>query len=109
MGAAGCGVMDDGEIEVGYWLGEPFWGKGYATEALQVVIDHMFETGDLARLYGRCRVVNAQSRRVLVKCGFQLIGSGMCDSRTLKGLVPVEEFVLERSVWESLKRWGKAS
>lgn len=109
MGAAGCGHMDDTDIEVGYWVGEAFWGQGFATEALQAVIDHAFDRCLLERLYGRCRVANAASRRVLVKCGFQLVGMGMCDSRVLRGLVPVEEFVLERSVWESLKRWGKAS
>lgn len=109
LGAAGCAAMDDADKEVGYWIGEPHWGKGYATEALRAVIDHVFEGQDLERLYGRCRVVNSASRKVLVKCGFQLVGSGMCDSRVLKGLVPVEEFVLERSVWTSLRQWGKAS
>jgi RimJ/RimL family protein N-acetyltransferase len=109
LGAAGCAAMDEAHKEVGYWIGEPHWGKGYATEALRAVIDHVFEAQDLERLYGRCRVVNSASRKVLVKCGFQLVGSGMCDSRVLKGLVPVEEFVLERSVWSSLRQWGKSS
>lgn len=109
IGAAGCGIMEDNDLEVGYWIGEPHWGKGYATEAVQAVIDHIFDLGRVDRLYGRCRVVNMASRRVLMKCGFQFVGSGMCDSRTLRGLVPVEEFALERSVWVSLKRWGKAS
>lgn len=106
LGCAGLGAMDDGNVEIGYWIGEPFWGNGYATEAAQAVVDHAFRAGALDRLYGRCRTANAASRRVLVKCGFQYSGSGMCDSRALNGPVASEEFVLERSVWESLKRWG---
>lgn len=109
LGGAGCAEIADGELEVGYWLGEPHWGQGYATEAIQAVIDHVFGALSIERIYGHCRVVNGASRKVMVKCGFQHIGSGMCDSRANKGLVPVEEFALERSVWESLKRWGKAS
>jgi len=109
LGAAGCGQMDENDLEVGYWIGEPHWGKGYATEAVQAVVDHVFDAGQVERLYGRCRVVNMASRRVLMKCGFQFAGSGMSDSCVLKGLVPVEEYALERSVWVSLKRWGKAS
>lgn len=108
IGAAGFGLADDGDYEFGYWLGEPYWGKGYATEAAHAVIDYAFANRPVEMLYGRCRVVNAPSRRVLVKCGFQLIGCGMSDSRAFGGAVPVEEFVLERSVWESLKQWGAA-
>lgn len=109
MGAAGCAPMDETDMEIGYWIGQPFWGQGFATEAAQAIIDDAFASRPHECLYGRCRVVNGASRRVLMKCGFQLAGAGMCDSRVLNGVVPVEEFVLERSVWQSLKRWGKAS
>lgn len=108
LGAAGCEIMDERDKEIGYWIGGPFWGNGFATEAAQAVIDHIFATLPLEQLFGRCRVTNTPSRRVLMKCGFQLAGMGMCDNAVLSGLVPVEEFVLERSVWASLKRWGAA-
>jgi len=106
LGATGCGSMDENEKEIGFWIGEPFWAFGYATEAAQAIIDHIFATQQLEQLYGRCRVTNTPSRRVLMKCGFQFAGSGMCDSAVLSGPVPVEVFALERSVWASLKRWG---
>jgi RimJ/RimL family protein N-acetyltransferase len=108
VGAAGYVAMDDTDIEVGYWVGEPFWGKGYATEAAQAVVDHAFRSGSFERIFGRVRATNAPSRRVLEKCGFQYAGAGMCDCNALNSTVPSEEFVLERSVWESLKRWGAA-
>ena len=106
LGATGWGAMDTHDKEIGYWVGEPFWGSGYATEAAQALIDHIFETQTLEQLYGRCRVTNTPSRRVLMKCGFQFAGSGMCDSAVLSGPVPVEVFALERAVWTSLKQWG---
>ena len=108
VGVMGVGESDD-KSEIGYWIGEPYWGQGFATEAAQAVIDHTFHSQPVEQFMGRCRVANAASRQVLVKCGFQFIGTGMCPSRVYKGLVASEEFVLERSVWESLKRWGKAS
>ncbi|MEM8743590.1 MAG: GNAT family N-acetyltransferase [Pseudomonadota bacterium] len=108
VGSAGFGVGDTGEHEVGYWIGEPFWGNGYATEAARAVIDYAFANRPIPLLNSRCRVVNEGSRRVLVKCGFQLVGTGMSMGRSYGGPVPVDEFVLERSVWESLKQWGAA-
>ncbi len=108
VGATGFGIGDTGEYEIGYWIGEPFWGNGYATEAARAVIDHAFANTDAVLLCSRCRVVNEASRRVLIKCGFQLVGTGMSMGRSYGGPVPVDEFVLERSVWESLKQWGAA-
>lgn len=105
LGATGFGAIDGGEAEIGYWIGEPYWGQGYATEAVQAVIDHAFTSTDLAQVAGRCRVGNIGSRRVLEKCGFQNRGGGMVQSRALRGWVPTDDFCLERFVWESLKRW----
>lgn len=108
IGAAGYAAMDEGsEIEIGYWLGEDYWGHGYATEAAQAVVDHAFSQGSFERIHGRCRVANPASRRVLEKSGFQYSGSGMCDCRALNSMVPSEDFILERFVWVSLKRWGR--
>lgn len=106
LGAVGYGRMEGAEPEIGYWIGEPYWGQGYATEAVQAVIDHAFSSTDLPQLSGRCRVGNIGSRRVLEKCGFQYRAAGMVQSRALRGWVPTEDFCLERFVWKSLKRWG---
>ena len=108
LGAAGLSVLDADTVEIGYWLGEAHWGNGFATEAAQAVIDHAFAVLPLERIHGHCRVANVASRRVLENCGFQYVGTGMCGSRMLRGPVPSEEFVLQRSVWASLKRWGAA-
>ncbi|NBN64923.1 GNAT family N-acetyltransferase [Microvirga tunisiensis] len=98
-----------GPVHVGYWLGEPFWGQGFATEALQRLVDHAFGQGEMRELLADCRVTNAASRRVLVKCGFQYRDQSMARSLGAGGSVPVERYGLERSVWLALKRWGRAA
>jgi RimJ/RimL family protein N-acetyltransferase len=82
--------------ELGYWIGVPFWGCGYATEAARGLIDHAF--GDLGYevLTASARVSNPASRRVLEKCGFQWTGVGLCRIRAIASSVPVDRFRLER-------------
>lgn len=60
--------------EVGYWLGEPFWGRGIATLALQVFARWAFRELELARLQAHVYEINPASRRVLEKAGFTLEG-----------------------------------
>ena len=62
--------LSDREAEIGYWLGEDFWGKGYATEAVQSVVAYAFEELSLVRLWGGTYQENTPSQRVLEKCGF---------------------------------------
>ena len=62
--------MSDCEAEIGYWLGEDFWGKGYATEAVQSVVAYAFEELSLVRLWAVAYQENTPSQRVLEKCGF---------------------------------------
>ncbi|KQR79289.1 GNAT family N-acetyltransferase [Rhizobium sp. Leaf341] len=107
LGCCGVEPHDDGRTaELGYWLGEPHWNKGYATEAAQALIDMAFRTRDIAQLDARCRVMNVAARRVIQKCGFQYQGGGMIGSLALGGMVPVEWFRLDRKTWISLRSWG---
>lgn len=100
----------DGErFAVGYWIGRPYWNRGYATEATQALVDLAFERLDAPSVAGSCRVTNAGSRRVLEKCGFQYSGQGMGPSLFFRGMVPVDRFRLERAVWKSLRAWRTAS
>src|SRR5712675_199725 len=107
LGACGIAKLDGKQPEIGYWLGVPFWGKGYATEAARAVIDHAF--GDLGYdlLLGGARVSNPASRRVLEKCGFQWTGVGLYRIRAIKSSAPVDRFRLDRRLWASLKSWGR--
>jgi RimJ/RimL family protein N-acetyltransferase len=60
--------------EVGYWLGEPFWGHGIATRALATFTRWAFREFDFARIQARVYEGNPASRRVLEKAGFTLEG-----------------------------------
>ena len=60
--------------EIGYWLGEEFWGRGIATEVLAAVTEYAFQTLGMARVYAEVFEWNAASMRVLEKCGFEREG-----------------------------------
>ncbi len=73
IGVIGFHAQDDvlrRSAEVGYWLGEPFWGKGIATRALVVVCARIFEQPDIVRLTAPVFAWNPASARVLEKAGF---------------------------------------
>ena len=92
--------------ELGCWLGVPYWGRGYATEAVRALIDHAFTDLEVEALQAGARVTNPASRRVLEKCGFQWTGVGLYRIRALKSSAPIDRFRLERSIWASLKSWA---
>lgn len=106
VGAGGL-MNQEQAAELGYWLGVPYWGKGYATEAMHAVIDYAF--GDLGydALQAGARVTNPASRRVLEKCGFQWTGVGLYRIRAINSSAPIDRFRLERRVWSALKSWGR--
>jgi RimJ/RimL family protein N-acetyltransferase len=106
LGAVGIAMPERDAPELGYWLGVPFWGHGYATEAVHAVIDHAFDDLDYEALGAGARVTNPASRRVLEKCGFQWTGVGLTRIRALASSAPIDRFRLERSIWRSLKSWG---
>lgn len=61
--------------EVGYWLAEPFWGRGFATAAVRRVVDHAFSELGLLRVWAVTFDGNPASARVLEKAGFELEGT----------------------------------
>jgi ribosomal-protein-alanine N-acetyltransferase len=60
--------------EIGYWLGEAYWGRGIATYAVRAVSEHIFATFDICRVYATVFESNPASARVLEKAGFVLEG-----------------------------------
>jgi len=76
-GVIGCFIKDDVHCkccEIGYWLGEEFWGKGIMTEAVKRMSQEIFQTYDVVRIFAEIFSYNAGSIRVLEKAGFQLEG-----------------------------------
>ncbi len=60
--------------EIGFWLGEPYWGRGIMSEAVPAFSDHAFERFDLVRLFAAVFEWNPASMRVLEKAGFRREG-----------------------------------
>ncbi len=58
--------------ELGYWLAEPFWGKGIITKAIEMVVSESFERLDISRIFAKPFHTNKASHRVLEKAGFRL-------------------------------------
>ncbi len=74
--AGGIGIHPQADVhcktaELGYWLAEPFWGKGIVTEAVKKMLAYGFEHFDVIRIYARPFSNNPASARVLEKAGFQ--------------------------------------
>ena len=108
VGACGLMFHYDDTPEIGYWLGVPYWNKGYATEALHALIDYAFTDLTHESVQAGARVTNPASRRVLEKCGFQWTGVGLYRINSIKSSAPIDRFRLERRIWSALKTWGRA-
>lgn len=63
--------------ELGYWLGEPYWGKGYATEAVSRLVSYAFETSGVTSIISGVFEGNVASLRVQEKLGFEVAGTVM--------------------------------
>lgn len=69
------GIFPDTDIHrknaaIAYWIAEPFWGKGIATEAVRLMVDYGFDSFDIERIYAKPFGFNLASHRVLEKVGF---------------------------------------
>ncbi|MCK9641312.1 MAG: GNAT family N-acetyltransferase [Prolixibacteraceae bacterium] len=77
---AGCiGLVKQTDVyrlsaEIGYWIGEPYWGLGIATEAVGLLTEYGFGQLDLVRIFTGVFDFNKASQRVLEKSGFKLEG-----------------------------------
>jgi ribosomal-protein-alanine N-acetyltransferase len=77
VGGIGFAMLPDVErvsAEIGYWLAEPFWGRGIATEAVAAVTRHAIATHGFTRVFAVPFAANAASCRVLEKAGYVLEG-----------------------------------
>lgn len=76
-----CGIVSLNQVwwehrcaELGFWLGPDYWGRGWMTEAVGLLLGVAFRQLGLFRLYASCYADNHAARRVLEKNGFQLEG-----------------------------------
>ena len=88
-----------GRLTLGYALTPEVWGKGYASEATGAIVDASFLLTNAVEILATTRIENLASRRVLEKCGFVHQGVGREGAPARGGMVDVDRFKLERSVW----------
>ncbi len=101
IGGVGYEALDETDAaEIGYWLAEPEWGQGFASEAAVAVRDHAFRHCDFDRLIARYRTDNPASGRILAKLGFTVTGTTTCGS-IAAGDNPATEVALTRGAWRS--------
>jgi [ribosomal protein S5]-alanine N-acetyltransferase len=65
-----CNDVYRKSAEIGYFIGEPYWNKGIATRAVNLIVDYGFSNLGLARIHTGVYEYNPASQRVLEKCGF---------------------------------------
>ncbi|MFL5329015.1 MAG: GNAT family N-acetyltransferase [Gemmataceae bacterium] len=101
MGSVGCFwvAREHQSMELGYWIGEPWWGQGLATEAARALVTHVFEDYVVERMQAHCVVANDASSRVIEKLGFQFEGvarSAVCLRGTF---YDVKRYAILRKEW----------
>ncbi len=74
VGSIGVFLREQRDAELGYWLAEPFWGRGIMTNAVGQICALAFSRYEICRVFATPYVHNAASRRVLEKSGFQFEG-----------------------------------
>ncbi len=77
-------------------MGQPFWGNGYAREAVAAIVDYGFGTLDLAELWARTDPANVASQKVLLACGFSPAGEEALSAPTHHGATRVPLFRIIR-------------
>ena len=85
--------------ELGYWLGVPYWGQGYATEAGQEMLRYGFEDLGLHRIFASHFQHNAASGRILKKLGMRYEGCQREHLRKWDQFIDSELYGLLREEW----------
>lgn len=79
IGCTGYRAFGEDHAELGYWIGKPYWGMGYATEAVAALISYAFEVDGFAYLTVGHFADNPASARVIAKFGFTPQGKELRD------------------------------
>jgi [ribosomal protein S5]-alanine N-acetyltransferase len=92
--------------ELGYWIAESDWGKGFASEAASAVVSDVFLRGKQKQITARWRTDNPASGRVLDKLNFVRVGTEMCTSQASGESLTIVETVLRKKSWLESQQKG---
>jgi RimJ/RimL family protein N-acetyltransferase len=99
-----CGVHPEGGWEFGYWLGKPYWGRGYATEAGSRAVQFAFEDLMAETLNAGWFHDNPASGRVLEKLGFRATGEKELSCVSRGCTVNCHRVALDRTTYMTRKK-----
>lgn len=91
--------LNHDSAEIGYWLGVPFWGKGYVTEAARAVVGWAFATLPLNRIHAGHFTRNPASGRVLQKLGMKHEGTHRQSIKKWGEYLDIEMYAILRGEW----------
>lgn len=77
--------------ELGYWIGESYWGKGIATKAVNLITQYGFDELELQRIFAGAFEHNKASQRVLEKCGYNF--EGIAKNSIIKNDIIMNEHI----------------
>jgi len=81
VGAMGLVSNSKEEAELGYWIGQEYWGNGYCTEAAKKLIEYGCLHLGFSRVTARYLAINPASGRVMQKCGMKMCGTSEGNDR----------------------------
>lgn len=97
-------VADD-EVEIGYWIGVPFWGKGLIPEAVRKLQEHAFNNLGVSAMWCGYYDGNEKSKKCQEKCGFIFHHTENNKQCTLMGDVRTEHFTrITKKQWQDMKQ-----
>jgi RimJ/RimL family protein N-acetyltransferase len=82
--------------EMGYYIGEPYWGNGYMTNAIKQVCEYVFKNTDIIRIFAEPFTYNIASCRALEKAGFQYEGTLKSNAVKCGNIVDMKMYALIR-------------
>lgn len=106
IGCCGTAWVDKEAMELGYWIARPFWGHGYATEAVKTLVDVTFRTKRCRCLVASRFADNPASGRVLEKVGFVATGTAEHWCAARRDTVDAVTYALRRPTLAArARRW----
>ncbi len=100
IGCIGFSPRGEGRGELGYWIGKPYWGQGYASEAVGAMLEIVFADPKIELVRAGHFADNPASGRVLSKHGFVFAGIRSLWSEARKLEVSTLDYELTRARWQ---------
>jgi ribosomal-protein-alanine N-acetyltransferase len=111
VGCVGCHWASEKNraMEFGYWIAEPYWGKGLVVEAARLLIDHVFRSYEVERVQAHCFAANMASYRVLEKLGLSFEGTHRSALFHRDRFWDLKMFAALRDEWNTQRQSGNVT